>query len=609
MDENKRLGGPRTLLEAFAARVASHPDGEATLHRRGDAVVVTTWREWDERARGLASALVALGIAPGDRVALVASTRVEWAWIDTAILMAGAVTVPVFPAERADALQRIVRDAGARAAFVEDPAQLAKLVEAREELGELGLAVLIDDAGLGPEGDALRSDPGDGGAPWLLDWGAFVALGQGRVAGTREELARRAAAVGPGDLASVTYTPGTEHRKGVRLTHANYLAAASGLCEVLPIGPEDVQLLYLPLAHGFGRIALQSGVLAGMCTAFARRYRTVLEDAATYRPTFFCSIPRLFEKVQADIAAAEAGASLVHQLISTWALDDTGGWLGGLKRMLADKLVYSPLKAIFGGRVRFVISGAAPLAVDTGRFFEARGLPILEGYGMTETAGVTHINRLEDNRYGSVGAALPGIEVRLLDDGEVLLRGGQVAVGYWHAEDPAAAPAVPGIDAEAWLHTGDLGRLDEDGYLSVVGRKRDIILTATGAVVSPGPIAEAVRADPLISQVFICGDGRPFVSALITLDREALTKHGAEAGLEGDYESLTRHPAIFDYVERVVARVNATLPPHETIVKFAVLDSEMTPETGDLTPTLAVRRKVAEERHRALLDSFYSEQY
>ncbi len=616
------MGMPEaTLLELFRRRVAETPSGEASRHTYGRKVVTTTWSDWDRRSRTLAAGLLRLGVELGDRVALLSRTRVEWTWLDMAILMAGGVTVPLFPSETGATCAFVLADCEARFAIVENPAQVRKLLALREQLPRLERVVVLDQEcelpqqPQAPDAVLRLADVADeASAGWLVPIEELWDGGERDLGALTGELATRAALVGPDTLATLAYTPGTEREpKGVMLTHGNYFAASDALAQALSVGPEDRQLLYLPLAHVFARITVVVAMQVGLSTAYARSYGTLLDDARLHQPTFLCTIPRLLEKVQGEMEADERMGGGLQRLVSTWARGvgatasqngDGGGLLRDLQLKVADKLVFSRLRERFGGALRFVISGAAPLPHETGRFFAAHGLPALEGYGMTETCAATSIARLERHRVGTVGPPLPGVEVRLTEDGELLVRGPNVSPGYWERPDETAAA----IDADGWFHTGDLCRLEDDEIV-VMDRKSDIILLATGRAIAPQPIAEALRAHDLVSQVLIHGEGRSFLSALITLDKDALLRFADEASLDPDYEGLTRHPAVFAAVERLVERVNAQLAPHENIRKFAILSTEPSTETGDLTPTQRLRRRVATERHRALLDSFYSEQY
>ncbi len=593
-------------------RAHEQSDQPATLHIREDGEVVeTSWASWYRRSQVIAAGLQELGVVSGDRVGVMARTRVEWLWIDVAVMLTRAVTVPIYPTELAPVCLDIGRDATPRVVIVENPSQLKKWLELRDEhTQQAGLERLVVIEPECVDSDGVRTHLSELTPPddeLVLTLSALQALGEGALAEDPGPLEASTAAVAAEDLATITYTPGTEGEpKGVMLTHANFLAASDGLSQALSkVGPGDRQLLYLPLAHAFARISVVFSVAMGIPLAFARGYRRALKDARVLQPTFFCSIPRLFEKVRSEFQTEEEEATSIHRFVADWALDRQGGGvIDRLKAAVAERIVNARLRQVFGGRLRFAISGAAPLAVDVGRWFEDRGLPVIEGYGMTETAAVTHLNRLDDNVYGTVGRPLAGVETTLAPDGELLLRGGQVSSGYWNRGGSSSR-----LDDAGWLHTGDLAAIGEHGHLSIADRKRDIILTATGKVITPGPIAEALRAHPLIGQVLVHGERRSFLTALITLDRESLARYARDVGLDLKYDELTRHRQVYATIEALVARVNAGLPPHANIRKFAILDTELTPEGGDLTPTQGVRRRVATAKHQSLLDSFYSEPY
>ncbi|MCB9728559.1 MAG: long-chain fatty acid--CoA ligase [Deltaproteobacteria bacterium] len=609
------IEGRRTLLELFEARAAVDPQAIATRHQSGDAVVETTWADWDARSRALAAGFVAMGVAPGDRVAVMARTRVEWAWLDLAIHRAGAVAVPIFPTEVAANCAFMLEDSGARLVVVEDPVQARKLVEMRERLLAVERVVWMDGVAEGADGQSVAlADVIGEDARWFMGFDALLALGERNVADLGAEVARRSSALRPADLATIHYTPGTEGRpKGVVLTHGNLLAVSRTVASVLPLDATDVQLLYLPLALPFARLSLAVSVVVGATTAFGRSHRTILEDCRVFRPTFLCGVPRLFERVRNRRDTLRRNLPGPHRWALDWAVGAAGGAdaggggmakLSGLRRRVAQKLAYEPLREMFGGRLRFAISGGAPLGAETGQFFRAHGIEVLEGYGMTETAGCTHLNRIDDNVPGTGGTPLPGVSCRIAEDGEILLRGPMVFNGYW--ERPQAS--ADALD-DGWLKTGDLGSVDADGHLRITGRKREVIITLHGKAIAPQPLSEALTSDALISQALIHGDGRSFLSALITLDRDGLEDFARESGIVGSYEELARHPVVFEAVERIIARVNANVGAHEAIRKFAILASPLTAEQGEVTSTQRIRRRVASERHRALLDSFYSEQY
>lgn len=603
--------GHRTLLELFTARVAANPQGVATRHLVGDTVVETTWAQWDARSQALAAGFAAMGVSPGDRIAVVARTRVEWAWLDLAIHRAGAVAVPIFPTEVAANCAFMLADSGARIVVAEDPLQARKLVETRERLLMVERVIWLDAVAEVGEGQSLSiEEVSAADARWFMPFDALLRLGEQSGPDLDAEVRRRSAALRPSDLATIHFTPGTEGRpKGVVLSHGNLLAVSRALAEVLPVDTSDVQLLYLPLALPFARLSLAVSVVVGATTAFGRSHRTILEDCRTFRPTFLCAVPRLFERVRNRRETHHRNLPGLHRWAIDWAVGEEGerpasGPLTGVRRRVAEKLAFEPVRELFGGRLRFAISGGAPLGAENGRFFRAHGIEVLEGYGMTETAGCTHINRLEENVPGTAGRALPGVSCQLAEDGEILVRGPMVFNGYWERPD-ATADALE----DGWLKTGDLGSVDAAGHLTITGRKREVIVTVHGKAIAPQPIAAALTNHPLIGQALIHGDGRSFLSALLVLDRDGLEDFAREAGIVGTYEELTRNELVFNAVEGIVERVNAHLGAHEAIRKFAILAAPLTAEQGEVTSTQRIRRRVASERHRALLDSFYSEQY
>ncbi len=603
--------GHRTLLELFTARAAANPQGVATRHLVGDAVVETTWAEWDARSRALAAGFAAMGVNPGDRIAVVARTRVEWAWLDLAIHRAGAVAVPIFPTEVAANCAFMLADSGARIVVAEDPVQARKLVQMRERLVMVERVIWLDATSGDGDGQSLSIEEVTAAdSQWFMPFDALLRLGEQSAPDLDAEVRRRSAALRPSDLATIHFTPGTEGRpKGVVLSHGNLLAVSRALVEVLPVDASDVQLLYLPLALPFARLSLAVSVLVGATTAIGRSHRTILEDCRTFRPTFLCAVPRLFERVRNRREAHHRNLPGLHRWAIDWAVGEEGesatsGPLTGVRRRVAEKLAFEPVRDLFGGRLRFAISGGAPLGAENARFFRAHGIEVLEGYGMTETAGCTHINRLEENVLGTAGKALPGVSCQLAEDGEILVRGPMVFNGYWERPDATAEALQDG-----WLKTGDLGSLDAQGHLTITGRKREVIVTAHGKAIAPQPIAAALTTHPLIGQALIHGDGRSFLSALLVLDRDGLEDFAREAGIVGSYEELARNELVFNAVEAIVERVNAHLGAHEAIRKFAILAAPLTAELGEVTSTQRIRRRVASERHRALLDSFYSEQY
>jgi long-chain acyl-CoA synthetase len=611
------LPADRTLLGLFLERARRDTEREATRHLHQDLIVSTTWGDWARRSRTLATALIRLGMKRGDRVAILSGTRVEWAWMDIAIMMAGGISVPIFPTEVSRTCAQLLTDCAPRFAVVEDPSQAAKLFAIRDALPELERLVLLEREVSQADGTVLGLTAlcGEDAAQWVFGFDELRELGEGSLDELRAELDTRIGDHQSDDCVTLHYTPGTEGvTKGVMLTQRNFAATARAIAHVLPLGTDDVQILYLPLAQPFARICLAVGMEACFVTAFARSYRAVIEDCATLQPTFVCGVPRLFERIRTRLEVEQRQAPALQRFAVRMGRltaaarreeGDSNGVFADLQDLFVERVVVAPVKQVFGGRLRFAISGGAPLTAATGQFFRDHGLEILEGYGMTETTAATHLNHMMDNRLGSVGRPLPGMEVMIAADGEVLLRGAHVTPGYWGNPEATAERLMD----DGWLKTGDLGREDSDGYLTITGRKRDVIITANGKAIAPQPIIKALRDEALIDQVLIHGDRRHFLTALFSLDRGALQAFADEHGFDESYEALARHPSVYAVVEAAVERVNKLVAGHEQIRKFAILGSELTPEDGEITQTRVLRRQVVAERHKVLLDSFYLDSY
>jgi long-chain acyl-CoA synthetase len=561
----------RSAVDMFTERVASSRPLPALRVKEAGTWRTRTWADWDAAAREIAAGLRARGVGAGDRVCILAATRAEWVECDVGILFAGAVTVPIYPSNTPAECAYIVRDCQARAIFVEDAAQLAKVAD-------LDVVAISFTAAPGATSLAeLRAD----GARWL---------GANRL----EPSAR------PEDLFTIVYTSGTTGPpKGVVLTHANICFECDAIGQVLAIGLDDEQLLFLPLAHAFAKILEWMAIAYGAVTAFAEGLPQLAANLVEVGPTFMGAVPRVYEKVFAKIQAgfAEKRRQPTPRLVVDTALAigrrrSAHAQAGLLPSpalaacgRLADRLVFGKIQAIFGGRIRFLISGGAPLAKEIAELFHVCGLQVLEGYGLTETTAATHLNQLARYRFGTVGPALPGVEVRIGADGEVLVRGPNLLRAY-HGQPEATREA---IDQDGWFHTGDIGVVD-DGFLRITDRKKDIIVTAGGKNVAPQNLEGALKAScPYVSQVMVHGDRRPYLVALITVNPELAGRAEAEAE-----------------IRTAVAKLNAGLASFETIKKFAILPTDLTQEAGELTPTLKVKRKTVAERHQAVLDALYS---
>jgi long-chain acyl-CoA synthetase len=592
-----------TIVHLFRS-TARERGGATALRFRDDASEwqTITWRDYE---RSVAEAALALRAAlePGDRVGLLSGNRPEWHVADLAILAAGMVTVPVYPTSSASQIGYVLGNSGARACFVEDGQQLAKVLLRRRDLPDLEHVILLQDI--------------DG-----VDDGFVQLLSELRQTGA-EQLARDPSAfdviadpVRPEDLATLVYTSGTTGPpKGTMITHANIMATLRSLTSILDIGPGDRFLSFLPLSHITERSVSHFGqIVAGGETWFARSLGTVPEDLKACRPTIFFAVPRVWEKFHDTIvetaarAPAALGAPVRYYLeLAERRGDGRTDW--GTSR---DLLTYQALDRTIGGllrrgmgldRTRLLASGAAPIHPDLLRWLHGIGLPVTEGYGQTEVSLCTSLNPIDDIRIGTVGRPIPGVEVRIADDGEILVRGPGVCAGYWQRPEDTAEL----IDPDGWLHSGDLGALDEDGFLRVSGRKKDLIINAYGKNISPSEIETALRHEPLIAQAVVVGEGRPFLTALLSLDADAAADWAVHEGRSLTVEALVDDPGLHAAIDDAVARVNAQHSHTEGIRRWRLLPHELTVSGLELTPTLKVRREQVIAEFPDLVEEMYAE--
>jgi long-chain acyl-CoA synthetase len=597
-----------TIVSMFRRQVRLSGGRPALRTKRAGRWVTTPWAEWGRRARNVARALVDSGVEPGDRVAIAASTREEWAITDAGVLLAGAVTVPMYPSLGAEDVAHILRDSGAKVAFVDDETSAARLFSGAAEAARPALVIAFDAA----RGAHAAGRPA---LPTLdeLERRGAAALERAESAA---ELDARGDAVRPEDLASILYTSGTSGRpKGVMLTHAAFAHEVRSIGPTFGIGPTDEQLLFLPLAHVFGRVLLIAQIRIGFASSFAESPLQALENMAEVNPTFFASVPRLFEKVHQLTLERAAREGPVRERLFRWAMH-VGAEVSRARRAgrrvdltlaaqhrYADKLVLSKVRSVFGSRLRVAISGAAPLASELAEWLHATGVLVLEAYGLTETTAGATANRQDRFRFGSVGAPLDGVEVRIANDGEILLRGGNVTRGYWN--DPAATAEA--IDDGGWLHTGDVGALGADGLLEITDRKKDILVTAGGRNIAPQKIERMLRESPWISQALVVGDKRPHLVALVALESDAVRRWAAEQNLAGlgSLDALARDADVRGLIEVEIDLVNRRLASFEAIRRFSILPDDLSIERGELTPTLKVRRRAVEARYRAEIERLY----
>ena len=539
--------------------------------------------------REVADGLVAAGVAAGDRVALISKTRYEWTVLDYAIWYAGAVTVPIYETSAAAQVGWILSDSGSVLVVAETALHAARVETVRGDLPGLRRVVTIDDGGLDE----------------LITGGRGV---------SKSECEARRGQVTPSTAATLIYTSGTTGQpKGCVLTHGNFmveLGVATTILGDLFETEGASTLLFLPLAHVFARIVQVGAIKRRVRLGHSADSVHLLDDLSAFQPTFILAVPRVFEQVfntasqraTADGRGKVFDAAVAVALKYSQAADRSGpGPLLRARHALFDRLVYRRLRAALGGKTQYAVSGGAPLGERLAHFFRGVGLPVLEGYGLTETTGALTVNLPGQQRIGTVGTPLPGTSVRVADDGELLFRGGQLLAGYWHDDEATAAA----LDSAGWLRTGDLGEIDADGFVRITGRKEEILVTAGGKNVAPSVLEDRVRGHSLISQCMVVGDGKPFVAALITLDPEAVPSWMERHGKSGSLSSLLRDRALLLEVQTAVDAANATVSRAEAIRKFTVLGVDWTEETGELTPTLKLKRALVMRRFHTEVESLY----
>jgi len=594
--------GATNFAALFTDRVEATPDKEAFRYPDHGEWFSVTWRDTALRVEALAAGLLALGIQPEQRVGIASSTRYEWILADLAIMSAGAATTTVYANTKATDTAYILADSESRIVFAEDAAQLAKLTACRADLPALTKVVMFD-------------GPADG--EWVLTFDELAELGEKYLADQPNCVRRTVAAITPERLATLIYTSGTTGRpKGVRLDHKAWVYEGAAVAALDVIGEDDLQLLWLPLAHSFGKVLLVAQLACGFVSAVDGRVDKIVDNAAEVKPTFMAAAPRIFEKAHARIVTTarqqggikgkvfEKGFAVGLDVDRRRRTGDRSGPLMNLQHRLFDRLVFSKVRQVFGGRIRFFVSGSAPLNRQIAEWFHAAGLLILEGYGLTETAGGGFINRPDHFKLGTVGLPFEGTEVRIGAGGEVQVRSPNVMAGYHHMPEATAAA----LTGDGWLRTGDEGHLDDEGFLSITGRIKDMFKTSGGKYIVPPAIEEKfVALCPYASQFLVFGEARNFCVALVALDADVTAGWAAEQGVTGNsYDELVRAQAVHDLIDEHVRKLNIDLNRWETIKKWAFLERDLTVEGGELTPSLKVKRAVVAERNKELLDSFYA---
>ncbi len=594
---------PDTVGRAILDRVAATPDKPAFLSPgpNDDWSVSYTWREAGDEMMKLGAGLISLGLNPGDRVAIASNTRTEWIFADGAVMLAGGANTTIYPSTADDDFAYIMSDSGARFLIAEDPKQAKKALSQRDQMPELTTVVLMTGE---VEDDSVVTwdDLRQRGVRTLSDDPKVI---EDRVAGLTSE-----------SLATMIYTSGTTGRpKGVELPHRCWVFEGASIEAMSVFEPDDVHFLWLPLSHSFGKVLLSAQYQVGFLTATDGRVPKIIEHLPVVRPTVMAGVPRIFEKIyQGANAKAKAGGGAKAKIFD-WAFStaadikakkragESAGPLAGIQMALADKLVLSKIREATGGRIRIFCSGSAALNGDVARWFDAAGMPILEGYGLTENSAAACLVRPDDIVFGMVGSPLPGTQVRIAEDGEVLLRGPHVMKGYWN---------LPQANAEAlledgWLATGDIGVLDEKGRLKITDRKKDLVKTSGGKYIAPGQIAAQFKViSSLASNLVVHANDRNYATARVSLDPESLQKFAADRGLTGDHATLAASPEVREAIQADIDTLNAGLNRWETIKKFTVLERDLSEEEGELTASLKVKRKVVEEHFADLLEAMYS---
>ncbi|HEX9456475.1 MAG TPA: long-chain fatty acid--CoA ligase [Candidatus Acidoferrum sp.] len=589
-----------TLPSRFLNAVDNLPNPRAQMFRRDGRWQPISSQEFLRRVAGLSTAFVELGVKPGDRVGLFSANRPEWHTADFAITGAGGITVPVYFNESPDRMTYILKHCGAKVAFVAGQPQLQKLFAIRASLPELEHIVAAD-CGAELPSDCLRYETLIAGAS-----GADIS-----------SFRMRASQVPPGQLASLIYTSGTTGEpKGVMLTHANFCSNVTDLGQDFHLDPEvDVALSFLPLAHVYGRTVDYINIFQGAALAYVESIDEVAQALLEVRPSVTSAVPRFFEKIYARIMEQGSRNTGVKRMLFDWAMKvarQAVPWRASgsqvsfavkLQWMLADALVYKKIRLGTGGRLRLVSSGGAPLAKDLADFFWAVGIPIYQGYGLTETSPIVSSN-YPVNREGSSGKPIANVQVRIAEDGEILVKGPCVMQGYY--KNPEATREV--LSEDGWLRTGDIGYLDKDNYLYITDRKKDLLKTAAGKFVAPQPIENSLKTSPYLLNAVVLGDKRKFIVALLVPNTTTVAAKAAQEGLRfASKEEMVSHPWVHSLIDSEVRRLTANLAQYETIKRFALLPDDFTFDNGSLTFTLKLKRRVVEQKYRDVIESLYAD--
>ncbi|MEO6027752.1 MAG: long-chain fatty acid--CoA ligase [Candidatus Binatia bacterium] len=600
----------RNLAEMFFDRAAARADKPRYRVKRDGAWREVAWRDVAAAVREMGAGLIESGIAAGDKVAILSGTRPEWVDADLAIYAAAGVTVPIYQSNLPHECGYILANSGSRVCFVENAKQLAKIravqrdgfdLDGQRSSVDVSLLVLM-------EGDPDGDD--------VLRLADLRARGRAALGRSQTEIDARIAGVGRDDLATIVYTSGTTGPpKGVMQTHGNHLAALEAVSELGLAREGEVDFFFLPLAHSFARMIEYFGLWVGTITAYATSIDVLTQEIAETRPHLIPAVPRIYEKIYGRILSTRQSSGFLQGAIFDWALgvgrersayQQRGAalpWLVSLQAMVADRLVFARIHELLGGRVRLMVSGGAPLAREIMEFFHAIGILICEGYGLTETTPILTCNRPDRFKFGTVGTVLDGVTLRIAPDGEIMATGPNIAQGYYLRPEATAES----WNHEGWFHTGDIGEIDGEGFLRITDRKKDLIKTSGGKYVAPQNIENLLKTQLHISQAVVIGDNRKYCVALLTLDLEEVERFAAAEGITlPDREHAHQHSRIAELIESEVQAVNKHLASYESVKYYRILERDFSQESGELTPSLKVKRKVVTERYREIIDQMYA---
>jgi long-chain acyl-CoA synthetase len=586
----------QTIADLLPKAAELYGSKVAVRYKEGDAWISKTFDEVREIVRPLAFGLVTLGVEKGDRVSILGNTRPEWTYFDFAALSIGATVVPIYQTNSPEECRYVLENSDSKVVVVEDAEQLEKVRAVRDQLPQLEQIVMMT----GSAEDAISMED-------------LAAKGAGGDAATWETLY---GAVGKDDICTFIYTSGTTGPpKGCIISHGNYRAMLDMVNDVSVIEDEDVAYLYLPLAHSFA-LLIQFGTfdLGTTLAYWERDPLKILPNLAELKPTYFPSVPRIFEKIYTAATSGIEKEGGAKKAIFNWAIkvgakmreaERSGrkpGFLLQRQYAFADKQVLSKIRNLFGGRIRLAVSGAAPINPEILRFFDAAGVLVLEGWGMTETSTAATISTPEDFKVGTIGKPFPGCEVKIAEDGEILVKGPNVFQGY-HKNPEATKETI----VDGWLHTGDIGEIEPDGFIKITGRKKDIIITAGGKNITPANLEAEIKQHPLVSQCVVVGDRRPYLVALVTLDPEEAVKYAQENNLPEDPAQLSQNPDVKAAIEAHVDKINENFARVEQVKKISILPQDLSQESGELTPTLKVKRAVVAQKHEDAIEQLYVE--